>query len=34
LNYLEQNLNTHLYWVIMLGDFNVPKYDWLDGTPL
>jgi hypothetical protein len=34
LNFLEQNLNTLLYRVIMLGDFNVPKYSWLNGTPL
>jgi hypothetical protein len=34
LNFLEQNLNTHQYRKIILGDFNVPKYDWLHGTPL
>jgi hypothetical protein len=27
LNFLEQNLNSHQYRVIMLGDFNVPNYD-------
>jgi hypothetical protein len=34
LNLLEQNLNTHQYRVIVLGDFYVPKFDWLNGTPL
>jgi hypothetical protein len=34
LNLLEQNLNTHQYRVIILGDFNVSKYDWLNGTSL
>jgi hypothetical protein len=34
LNLLEQNLNTHQYRVIILGEFNVRKYDWLNGTPL
>jgi hypothetical protein len=34
LNLLEQNLNTCQYRVIMLGDFNVPRYNWLNGTQL
>jgi hypothetical protein len=34
LNFLEQNLNTHLYHIIMLGNCNVPKYVWLNSTPL
>jgi hypothetical protein len=34
LNFLEQNVSTHLYCVIMLGDFNVPKYDWINDIPL
>jgi hypothetical protein len=34
LNFLEHNLSAHLYRVIILGDFNVPKYDWIYGTPL
>jgi hypothetical protein len=34
LNLLEQNSNTHQYLVIILDDFNVPKYGWLNGTPL
>jgi hypothetical protein len=24
---LEQNINAHQYWVIMLGDFNIPMID-------
>jgi hypothetical protein len=31
---LEQNLNTHQYQVIMLGDFNVPNYNWTNSGPL
>jgi hypothetical protein len=34
INFLEQNLNIHLNRVIILGDFNVPKYDCINGTPL
>jgi hypothetical protein len=34
LNFLELNLNIHHYHLVLLGDFNVPKYDWLDVTPL
>jgi hypothetical protein len=33
-NFLEQNLKTHLYRVIMLGDLNVPKYDCFNDTPV
>jgi hypothetical protein len=32
LNSLEVNLNSHLYRVVMLGGFNVPNFDWLNGT--
>jgi hypothetical protein len=32
LNSSEVNLNSHLYRVVMLGDFNVPNFDWLNGT--
>jgi hypothetical protein len=34
LNYLKKNSNTHPYHAIMLGAFNMPKYDWLNDTPL
>jgi hypothetical protein len=34
LNLLEQNLNAHQYRVIILSDFNVHNYNWLNGTPL
>jgi hypothetical protein len=34
LNSLEQNLRTQLYCEIVLGDFNVTKYDWPNGTTL
>jgi hypothetical protein len=34
LNYLEHNLSTHLHRVIILDDFNVLKYDWINDTPL
>jgi hypothetical protein len=34
LNFLEHNLSIHLYRAITLGDFNVPKYGWINGTPL
>jgi hypothetical protein len=34
LNFSEHNLSAHLYRVIILGDFTVPKYDWINGTPL
>jgi endonuclease/exonuclease/phosphatase family metal-dependent hydrolase len=34
LNFLEQNLKTHQYPVIMLGDFNVPNYDRINGAPI
>jgi hypothetical protein len=31
---LEYNLSVHLYRVIILGDFNVPKCDWINDTSL
>jgi hypothetical protein len=34
LDFLEKKLNKHHHRVFMLGDFNAPKYDWLNGTPL
>jgi hypothetical protein len=29
-NSLEVNLNSHLYRVVMFGDFNEPNFDWLN----
>jgi hypothetical protein len=34
LTFSEHNLNTHNYGAIILGDFNVPKYRRLKGTPM
>jgi hypothetical protein len=34
LNFLEHNLSARLYRAIILGDFNVPNYDWINGTTL
>jgi hypothetical protein len=31
---LERNLNAHRYRVIILGDFNTPNYDWINGAHL
>jgi hypothetical protein len=31
---LEQNINAHQYRVIILGDFNTPNYDWINGAPV
>jgi hypothetical protein len=33
LNFPEQNLNAYKYHVIMLGDFNIPNYGWINGVP-
>jgi hypothetical protein len=33
LNFLEQNLNAHQYQVIMLGDFIMPNYGWINDVP-
>jgi hypothetical protein len=33
LNSLEGNLNAHQHRVIILGDFNTPNYDWINGAP-
>jgi exonuclease III len=34
LKFLEQNLKAHEYRVIMVGDFNIPNYDRINGAPL
>jgi hypothetical protein len=32
-NLLENKLNTQNFLVVLLGDFNVPFYDWVSGLP-
>jgi hypothetical protein len=32
-NFLENSLDTLNYWVLLLGDFNVPGFDWNNGSP-
>jgi hypothetical protein len=32
-NFLENLLDTLNYWVLLLGDFNVPGFDWNNGSP-
>jgi hypothetical protein len=32
-NLLENKLNTQNFRVILLGNFNVPGYDWVSGLP-
>lgn len=32
-NFLQVNLNSHLHYFIMLGDFNIHKYGWFNDTP-
>jgi hypothetical protein len=32
-NSLENKLNTKNFCVVLLGDFNVPGYDWVSGLP-
>jgi hypothetical protein len=32
--FLEQDVNTQQYQVILTQDFNVPNYNWFNGTPL
>jgi hypothetical protein len=34
LHSLERNLNAYQYRVIILGDFNTPHDEWINGTPL
>jgi hypothetical protein len=32
-NLLENKLNSQNLRVVLLGDFNVPSYDWVSGLP-
>jgi hypothetical protein len=32
-NSLENKLNTQSLRVVLLGDFNIPGYDWISGLP-
>jgi hypothetical protein len=32
-NSLEIKLNPQIFRVVLLGDFNVPDYDWINGFP-